>query len=121
MMGGRIPAAVTLTTGCHQADAASPNGGVTAVTPVPGFIAGKEKAAPWGRKEGVVGRLRFRGAVSHGIEPDPPPTFVSLLAAVFWLVVSGLLIVCRGDGTAEWKALGEALCAAGLALWAICG
>ena len=62
-----------------------------------------------------------RGAVRHGIEPEAPPTFVSLLAAVFWIVVAGLLIVCRGEGMAEWKALGEALCAAGLALWALCG
>src|SRR5690349_22298541 len=57
-----------------------------------------------------------RGAVRHGIEPEAPPTFVSLLAAVFWIVVAGLLIVGRGEGMAEWKALGEALCAAGLAL-----
>jgi hypothetical protein len=50
-----------------------------------------------------------------------PPTFVSLLAAVFWLVVAGFLIVSRDEGTVGWKTLGEALCAAGLALWALCG
>ena len=48
-----------------------------------------------------------------------PAVFALLLAAAAETAAAGLLVASRGDGATGWAALGEAVVAAGLALWAM--